>query len=212
MRNEIYISVDVEADGPIPGLYSMNSLGAAVSVIRYKDGTVEKLDPETPIGAELPQTFYTQLKPTAVDWVDEAFAVGLVEGVDPEASLEDKRAYLIENGEDAEEAMTRFAEWLNAIAEHYQGAVVFAAYPLGYDWMWTYWYLMAFSKHGSPFGHSRHIDAKTAYAITDNKLVRDSVKSRMPRHLMSKRKHTHKAIDDAIEQGEMLYNILTMKA
>lgn len=87
---------------------------------------------------------------------------------------------------------------------------MFAAYPLGYDWMWVYWYLTAYSNIGSPFGHSRHIDAKTAYAIADNKLIRDSVKSRMPKALMSKRKHTHKAVDDAIEQGEMLYNILTM--
>lgn len=32
-RKEIYISVDVEADGPIPGPYSLNSIGAAVASI-----------------------------------------------------------------------------------------------------------------------------------------------------------------------------------
>ena len=35
---EIYISTDIEADGPIPGLYSMLSLGAAA----FKpDGAIE---------------------------------------------------------------------------------------------------------------------------------------------------------------------------
>jgi hypothetical protein len=33
-RAEIYFSVDVEADGPIPGPYSMVSFGAAVAGVR----------------------------------------------------------------------------------------------------------------------------------------------------------------------------------
>lgn len=53
----MYIMVDVEADGPIPGDYSMISLGAVA--------VTDKLD----------QTFYAQLKPISEKFVPEALAV-----------------------------------------------------------------------------------------------------------------------------------------
>ena len=54
-----YISVDVEADGPIPGEYSMVSFGA---VIVDKEGKFDK-------------TFYGQIKPISEHWIEEALAV-----------------------------------------------------------------------------------------------------------------------------------------
>ena len=35
-----------------------------------------------------------------------------------------------------------------------------------------------------------------------------AVKSRMPRHLLSGRPHTHHALDDAMEQAELLANLM----
>ena len=52
-----YIMVDVEADGPIPGDYSMIALGAVI----VEDG--------------LARSFYGQLKPISDKWVPEALAV-----------------------------------------------------------------------------------------------------------------------------------------
>ncbi len=52
-----YVLVDVEADGPIPGDYSMISIGAVI------------------VEPSLSKTFYATLKPISVQWVPEALAV-----------------------------------------------------------------------------------------------------------------------------------------
>lgn len=52
-----YIMVDVEADGPIPGDYSMISFGAVV------------------VESDLKRTFYGQLRPISNKWLPEALAV-----------------------------------------------------------------------------------------------------------------------------------------
>ncbi len=56
MQNEIYICVDVETAGPIPGQYAMLSIGACL---------VE--DTST--------TFYVELKPDRSDYLPEALAI-----------------------------------------------------------------------------------------------------------------------------------------
>lgn len=52
-----YFVVDVEADGPVPGLYSMVCFGAV------------KVTPE------LDKTFYGKTKPIATEWIPDALAV-----------------------------------------------------------------------------------------------------------------------------------------
>lgn len=52
-----WVMVDVEADGPCPGLYSMVSLGAVV------------------VEPSLDRTFYGQLQPVSDVWIPEALAV-----------------------------------------------------------------------------------------------------------------------------------------
>jgi hypothetical protein len=52
-----YVMVDIEADGPIPGDYSMICLGAVV------------------VDAGLERTFYGRLKPISEQWVPAALAV-----------------------------------------------------------------------------------------------------------------------------------------
>lgn len=208
MVKELYISVDVEADGKIPGDYSMTALGAVVAGYRTKEGELAKFD----VTAER-NRFYREIKPISDTWNPEAMAVGLFKGFDKEAAKNDptaekRRDYIMQNGEDPKKSMTDFAVWLENIKQDHDGAVIFAGYPLGFDWMWTYWYLCKFSDIESPFGHSRHIDIKTLYAEKAKTLISHSVKSRIPKRLHSKLPHTHLAIDDAAEQGELLMNIL----
>lgn len=79
---EHYISVDVEASGPIPGEYSMLSLGASV------------IDDDE-------KTFYTEFKPMNANVVSEALEVT---GFSLEA--------LEQNGVEPALAMANFASWL----------------------------------------------------------------------------------------------------
>lgn len=77
-----YIMVDVEADGPIPGDYSMISFGAIV------------------VEPSLSKTFYAQLKPISAQWIPEALQVS---GFTREATLV---------FEDPQPVMERFATWI----------------------------------------------------------------------------------------------------
>ncbi len=52
-----YVMVDVEADGPIPGDYSMVSFGAVI------------------VAGDLSRTFYGRLRPVSEKWVPAALAV-----------------------------------------------------------------------------------------------------------------------------------------
>jgi hypothetical protein len=82
---ELYVAVDVEADGPIPGPYSMLSLGMAVAG-----------HPEL--------CFYTELRPISDDYVEQALAVS---GLD--------RDRLLREAPSAEEAMSAAAAWVNGL-------------------------------------------------------------------------------------------------
>jgi DNA polymerase III epsilon subunit-like protein len=84
--SEAYISIDIEAAGPIPGEYSMLSLGACL---------VEA--PET--------TFYAEFRPVSDRYVPEALNVGGL-------SLERLR----EVGCDPAEAMASLRDWVDEVA------------------------------------------------------------------------------------------------
>ena len=78
-----YISVDIEADGPIPGDYSMVCFGAVI----VENG--------------LKRTFYGKLKPISDKHIPEALAVS---GFSREETME---------FDDPAEVMQRFADWLD---------------------------------------------------------------------------------------------------
>jgi DNA polymerase III epsilon subunit-like protein len=83
---EIYVATDIEADGPIPGPYSMLSLGMVV------------------VGhPEL--SYYTELQPISDDFVPQALEIS---GLDRES--------LKRNAPTAEQAMRGAAEWLESLA------------------------------------------------------------------------------------------------
>jgi hypothetical protein len=184
-KPDIYISIDIEADGPIPGPYSMLSFGLAAC--GTFDGTVfELMDADE-------HTFYAELRPISDQFEPDALAVS---GLD--------RDRLTTAGRDPREAMDAAAAWV----ARFDASPVVVAYPLGFDWMWLYWYFVRFSGHGSPFGHSRHLDMKTMYAIKAPAMVSRSTKRNMPRSLLSTKKHTHNALDDAVEQAELFQNLM----
>lgn len=106
MIKDIYISVDVEADGPYPGDYSMTALGAVVAGYRTLEGEIVRFD----VTAE-ENRFYTEIRPISDNWVPEAMAVGLFSGFGSDAAAKDpdgelRRAYIMEHGTEPIAAMT----------------------------------------------------------------------------------------------------------
>ena len=183
---DLYISADVETDGPIPGPYSMLSFG--LTVVGSYDG--RRL--ERPSGERA--TFYRELRPISDEFQDEALAVN---GLD--------RDWLIENGAAPSPAMEEAAQWVREQAGDCKPVLV--AYPVAFDWSFLYWYFERFAASGSPFGFSSCLDIKTLYQASAGTVHAESGKDAMPASLIPESPHTHNALDDAIEQGELFANV-----
>jgi hypothetical protein len=98
--------------------------------------------------------------------------------------------------------MPEYVAWVDALP----GKPVFTAYPAGFDFLFMYWYLIRFAGR-SPFSFSA-LDVKTYAMAMLKKDYRECTKKRMPRHWFDDLRHTHQALDDAIEQGALFCNML----
>lgn len=188
---DLYISADVETDGPIPGPYSMLSFGLAV-VGSYDGHRFERWSP----GSE---TFYRELRPISDRFQNEALAVN---GLD--------RAGLVERGMPPQQAMEEAAQWVRQQAGGHKPVLV--AYPVAFDWSFLYWYFERFATGGSPFGFSSCLDIRTLYQASAGTVHAESGQSAMPASLLPSSPHTHNALDDAIEQGELFANVFEWAA
>lgn len=178
---DVYFSADIEADGPIPGEFSMLSF-ALVYAGRFDGSSFER-------PAEYDVSFEVELKPISERYEPEALRVA---GLD--------RDELLRSGADPGDAMAAAADFVRRNSRG--GTPVLVAYPLGYDWMFLYWYFMKFAGE-SPFRHSRCFDVKTAIAVRGRRPIVASGHDRLPAALRSTRPHTHRALDDAIEQADV---------
>jgi hypothetical protein len=185
-RADIYFSVDVEADGPIPGRYSMLSFGLAVAA-RFDGITFEKRDPTA-------ETFYRELRPIS----DEFDAAALdVSGLD--------RNLLLRAGVDPRSAMAEASTWIENTAGADRPVAV--AFPACYDWLFLYWYLIRYSDKGSPFGFSSCLDMKTMFQQRANVVMDKAGLADLSSQLRLGRPHTHNALGDAIEQAEIFQHL-----
>jgi len=176
---EIYISTDVETDGPIPGPHSMLSIGsAAYSADKTLVSTFTANLETLPGAAADPKT--------AAWWTTQPNAWAACR-----KDLETPHA-----------AMTRYVAWIKQL----KGKPVFVAYRAGFDFLFVYWYLIRFAGE-SPFSHSA-LDMKTFAMAVLKTGYRDSTKRNMPKHWFDKLPHSHVALDDAIEQGALFCNML----
>jgi DNA polymerase III epsilon subunit-like protein len=192
VTRELYISVDVEPDGHVPGTSSLVSLGACAAAIRDEDGTVTALDADSDANR-----FYAVLRPITDRYVEKALRVT---GFD--------RATLEAEGRPPEEALPEFAAWVDGLAAEHDALPVLAAYPLGFVWHFTQYYLHEFAGR-SPFGQSAHLDMKSAYAALTHSAVRDAIKRRMPSALLGpKDSKTHHALNDARGHVDLLLGLL----
>lgn len=176
---EIYVSTDVETDGPIPGPHSMLSLGsAAYSADKCLLATFSANLETLPEASPDPQT--------AAWWAGQPAAWAAC------------RSHL----ETPAAAMTRYLAWLKGLP----GEPVFVAYPAGFDFLFVYWYLMRFAGE-SPFSHSA-LDIKSFAMAVRQTDYRASGKQHMPQRWFDPQPHSHIALDDAIEQGALFCNML----
>jgi len=176
---EIYVSTDVETDGPIPGPHSMLSFGSAA------------------YGADktLVDTFTVSLEmlegatgdPKTMAWWRKQPKAWEACRTDPQPP---------------EEAMPRYCDWLDGLP----AKPVFVAYPAGFDFLFVYWYLMRFVGR-SPFSFSA-LDIKTFAMVKLGCGYREATKRNMPKRWFDEKRHTHVALDDAIEQGALFCNML----
>jgi hypothetical protein len=178
-KNEIYVSTDVEVDGPIPGPYSMLSLGSAAYLA---DKTLVST-----FKANLERLPDAQSHPDTMDWWEKH----------PEAWQACRQ-----NPRAPAEAMMDYVEWLDALP----GLPVFVGYPAAFDFMFVYWYLIRFAGR-SPFSFSA-LDIKTMAMLQLGKDYRRSTKKNMPKRWFDDLPHNHLALDDAIEQGALFCNML----
>lgn len=176
---EIYVSTDVETDGPIPGPYSMLSFGSA---------------------AYLPDKTLVSTFSANLELLPDA-------GSDPKtmkwwATQPEAWQHCREHLQPPQEAMPNYVGWLKALP----GRPVFVAYPVAFDFMFVYWYLLRFVGE-SPFSHSA-LDIKTLAMVLLGTDYREATKRNMLPDWFDDLPHTHKALDDAIEQGALFCNML----
>ena len=180
---ERYISVDVEADGPVPGLHSMLSLGAAAYNARGQRIGKFSANLETlPDGTTDDRTMaWWKTQPEAWKRVRERAR-------DPKTVMEEFHVFSLGKG------------------PRRAGRPVMVTYPAAFDAMWVIWYLHAFTS-GDPF-RRRCIDLKTMAMQLLGGGYAAAAKRNMPANWFSGRPHSHVAVQDAIEQGELFVSIV----
>jgi hypothetical protein len=177
---EIYVSTDIETDGPIPGPHSLLSFASAAylpdkTLFDTFAANLELLPGATP-------------HPRTMRWWQQR----------PEAWTASRQ-----NLQAPSRAMKNYVAWLKALP----GTPIFVAYPIGFDFTFIYWYLMKFVGE-SPFRH-HGIDIRTYAMAVLKQGYKSSSKQNMPAHwLVDALPHTHLALDDAIEQGALFCNML----
>lgn len=177
--SEIYVSTDVEVDGPIPGPHSMLSFGSAAfradkTLIATFSANLETLPDATS-------------HPDTMAWWEkhpQAWRACRSELCTPQ------------------QVMPAYAAWLTELP----GPPVFVGYPAAFDFMFVYWYLIKFAGR-SPFSFSA-LDIKTMAMTLLGKDYRRATKRTMPKRWFDDLPHSHVALDDAIEQGHLFCNML----
>lgn len=179
MAVEVYVSTDIETDGPIPGPHSMLSFASAAFLADKRlVGTFE---------ANLNTLEGASGHPETMAWW---------------ATEPDAWAAHRSNLQDPEPAMKAYLAWVKSLP----GKPVFVGYPATFDFLFVYWYLIRFTGE-SPFSFSA-LDIKS-YAMAVMKTdFRETAKKRMPKEWFDNLPHTHKALDDALGQGALFCNIL----
>lgn len=176
---EIFVSTDIEADGPLPGRNSMLSFASAAYLADKTLVGTFSANLETLPGAVGDPITMKWWKTQPAAW--KACRVDL---------------------QDPETALKNYAAWIKKLP----GTPVFVGYPAGFDFTFIYWYLWTFAGE-NPFSFAS-LDVKSYAMAMLRKPFHETIKKSMPREWFDPFPHTHVALDDAIEQGALFCNML----
>ena len=165
---ECYVSVDIEADGPVPGLNSMLSLGAAAFTSEGSLADTFSVNLE-----RLPEA--RQDTRTMKWWSSQPVA------------WKECRTQI----QEPEQAMRHFHEWVQRKSITL-GVPIMVGSPAAYDAMWILWYLHRFVGD-NPF-RPRAIDIKTLAMVTMGTGYSATTKSDMSNGRFDR--PTHIALED----------------
>jgi len=166
--NELYIDLDVEADG-IAGYGSLLSVGAV-----------------TPWG----DTFYRELRPTSDTFLEGHRAFNEAHGL--------TRERLLIEGIEPAVAMEELAAWTERQREAHgkRGAAVLCAYNASFDFPLID-LEMARAGIDNPFGHAGFCIKSLAQTLTENYSWKRTGKSSLPEEIIPEGDFTHHALEDA---------------
>jgi hypothetical protein len=174
---EIIVSTDIEASGPIPGPFSMWSLGAAAlwpdgAVVDRFAANLEDL-PGAGVDAE-----------TMEFWVRNPEAYQRCR-LDPEPPIQ---------------VMQNFTAWLRELP----GRPVFLGSPVGFDFVFVRWYFI-YLLGRCPFGHTA-LDLRSYVMGVSGRDFFKCGKRNYPARLRVEQPHTHVCDEDGLEQGLLFCN------
>lgn len=181
--DEIYVSTDVEADGPVPGINSMLSFASAAflpdkTLLRTFSANLETLGGASPDPA------------TMAWWETQPLAW--------EACRKNPQPPVL--------VMPQYVSWLKGLP----GIPVFVGYPAAFDFMFITYYLYRFAGE-SPFSYFA-LDIKTYAMALLKRDFYEVDKASMPKHWFDDLPYTHVALDDAVSQGALFCNMLVENA
>jgi hypothetical protein len=187
-----HFTMDVEADGPVPGLYNLISIGI-VSVGTLADTAPEDFAKPAPSDHRTHMTpwgFYSGVCPMNLyPGIPEARAVSGI-------SFEEQKTFPVWN-----DAFCDLDAWIRDTCKG--DRPIFWSDNPGFDWPWFNYYMTLFYGSIQPHGHScRRIGD---YWAGLQKNPRDTGGWKKFR----KTKHDHHALNDAAGMAEGLHHILT---
>jgi hypothetical protein len=183
-----YLSLDVEASGPFPGLFSLVSVGC-VPVF-----PPDVLHPQWRILED--RTFYCEVKPLAE--AGDLDAANEVHGLSKE--------HLLEHGLEPQEAMQKLADYL-ANLRRSEPKFMMAAWPSSFDIPFVGYYAQRFLGN-NPFGYNALDIASLAQGLF--RCERRQLRSKLARRGLFRppKPYPHHALDDAKDQAVLLVELL----
>ena len=207
INNELYFSVDVEADGPIPGPYSMLSVGCVachpdLGLVDYFTRNLDRI----PNAGQDPDT---------MEWWDkhpEAYDKLFIGRVSPMRAMLDFHKWI---DQVCGRTVWREPQRVDDVSEPkvHKSKPVMVAYPAGFDFTFTHWYFMNYTGN-DPFGF-QCVDMKTYAMALMKSPFEETVKANMPPRWFEDIPESslrHVALNDAIEQAHLWLAMLSIRA
>jgi ribonuclease T len=186
----VYFSVDVEASGPVPGLYNLVSIGAVPVV------------PEGGSHSPGKERFYVELKSIGGAFDKEAMAV---HGI--------PRKHLEEKGTEASKAMRELRDFVEMRCDPRRARAVFVGHNAVFDWSYISYYFTLF-KIPNPFGY-KALDIKSLamgrLGIGWFETSKEKLETLLPSVPRQDMKQAHRADYDALYQAHILCALLDLR-